>query len=207
MLPFALVPIAALPWLQGFFAPAASSETGTAEVLAELGEWGEPGSTDGSCIAAAYGGLSLEAEVASTPGPERVLASFSQGVVVLDHENHIVARAAGFDCEGSEDGLVALAVGNAGVGVPLVALAATSGGHNENITWLTLFRVANSGELQPVFIGEVERHTDDTTRTGVVTVIPGGLVYREPSGTSSIWIYDAELGRYVEALGEARPIT
>jgi hypothetical protein len=198
----ALAPVAALPWLQGFFAPEASTQTGTAEVLAELGEWGE---ADGSCIAASYGGLSLTADVSTVPGAERVLASFSQGVVVLDRENHIVARSPGFDCEGSEDDLVALAAGYGGISEPLVALAATSGGHNETMTWLTLYRVANSGELQPVFIGEVERHVDDTTRTGVVTLLPGGLVYRDPSGVSSIWAYDTELGRYVEALGVSRP--
>jgi hypothetical protein len=200
----ALAPVVALPWLQGFFAPEASTETGTAEVLAELGEWGE---SDGSCIAAAYGGLSLTADVSTVPGPERVLASFSQGIVVLDQEDHVVARAPGFDCVGSEDELVALAAGYGGIAEPLVALAATSGGHNETMTWLTLFRVANSGELQPVFIGEVERHVGDSTRTGVVTLLPGGLVYRAPSGGASLWAYDAELGRYVEALTSARPNT
>jgi hypothetical protein len=199
-----LAQLAALPWLQGFFAPEASTETGTADVLAELGEWGE---ADGSCIAAAYGGLSLTADVSIVPGTERVLASFTQGVVVLDHENHIVARAPGFDCEGSEDELVGLAAGPAGIAEPLVALAATSGGHNETMTWLTLYRVANSGELQPVFMGEVERHRGDTTRTGVVTMVPGGLVYRAPSGGSSLWVYDAELGRYVESLSPSRPNT
>jgi hypothetical protein len=201
---FALAPLAAIPWLQGFFAPAASTEAGTAEVLAELGEWGE---ADASCIASSYGGLSLTADVATLPGPERVLASFTQGVVVLDGEDHIVARAPGFDCEGSEDDLVALAVGDIGIGEPIVALAATAGGRNESMTWLTLYRVANSGELQPVFIGEVERHAGDTTRTGVVTVVPGGLVYRAPSGGSTIWSYDFELGRYVEALSASRPNT
>jgi hypothetical protein len=195
----ALAPVAALPWLQGFFAPEASTETGRAEVLAELGAWSE---ADGSCATESYGGLSLTADVSTVPGPERVLASFAQGIVVLDHENHIVALSPGFDCE---DDLVALAAGSGGIAEPLVVLAATSGGHNETMTWLTLYRVANSGELQPVFIGEVERHVDDTTRTGVVTLIPGGLVYRPPSGDSSIWAYDAELGRYVEALTTAHP--
>lgn len=198
----ALAPVAALPWLQGFFAPEASTETGTAEVLAELGEWGE---SDGSCVSDSYGGLSLTAEVSTVPGPERVLASFAHGIVVLDHEDHIVARTPGFDCEGSEDNLVALAAGDGGIAEPMVVLAATTGGHDETMTWLTLYRVANSGELQPVFIGEVERHVDDTTRTGVVTLLPGGLVYRPPAGPPSIWAYDAELGRYVEAVTEPRP--
>jgi hypothetical protein len=202
MLLLALAPVAALPWLQGFFAPTASTEAGNAEVIAELGEWGE---SDGSCIASAYGGLSLTADVAITPGVERVLASFSQGIVVHDNENHIVARAPGFDCTGSEDSLVALAAGHAGIAEPFVAMAATTGGHNESMTWLTLYRVANSGELQPVFIGEVERHTGDKTQTGVVTVIPGGLIYQPPSGGSSLWLYNDERGRFVEVFGEERP--
>ena len=192
---FALAPIAALPWLQGFFAPSASTEEGSHQVVAELGEWLAP---DESCVGASYGGLSLSVDLGAGEGEERVLASFTQGLVVLDHERHLIAQAPGFECEGSADELVAIASGDALVGTPIVALAATAGGRAESMTWLTLYRVAGSGELQPVFIGEVERHEDQVTRTGVVTIIPGGLVYRTPSGISSLWVWDPELGRYIE---------
>ena len=86
----------------------------------------------------------------------------------------------------------------------MIALAATSGGRRENVTWLTLYRVANDGVLQPIFVGEVERHEGETARTGVVTLIPGGLVYRDPSGSVGLWLYEAERGRYVE-LFTSRP--
>jgi hypothetical protein len=200
---FALASLAALPWLHGFFAPTASTEEGSHEVVAQLGEW-RP--ADEACIGSSYGGMSLTAELGAGEGEETILASFTQGVVVLDRERHLVAQVPGFECEGTADELVALAVGEAGVGVPLVALAATAGGRAENITWLTLYRLAGSGELQPVFIGEVERHEGEVSRTGVVTIIPGGLVYRAPSGDSSLWVWDAERRRYVEQLA-SRPVS
>lgn len=199
----ALAPLAALPWLQGFFAPSASTDEGSHEVVAELGEWR---AADDSCVGASYGGLSLTADLGAGEGDERVLASFTQGLVVLDSERHMIAQAPGFECEGSADELVALATGDAGIGQPIVALAATAGGRAESMTWLTLYRVAGSGELQPVFIGEVERHENDTTRTGIVTLVPGGLVYRAPTGDTSLWVWDAEQGRYISQL-TSRPVS
>lgn len=199
----AVASIAALPWLQGFFTPSAATDEGSHEVVAQLGEW-RP--ADESCIASAYGGLSLSADLGVGEGDERVLASFTQGVVVLDRDQHMVAQAPGFPCEGSADELVALAAGDALIGQPLVALAASAGGRTEGITWLTLYRIAGSGELQPVFIGEVERHEDQTTRTGLVTVIPGGLVYRDPQGSSSLWVWDPEQGRYAQQI-TSRPLS
>jgi hypothetical protein len=202
MHPALLAPLAALPWLQGFFAPQGVSEQGSRDVLAELAEYREPMD---DCVATAYGGLRLQADVTpDVDGDEQILASFTQGVFVFDRARHLLAQAPANECEGSSDELVALAAGDASIGTPVVALAATSGGRAESVTWLTLYRVANGGELQPIFIGEVERHAGDTTRTGVVTAIPGGLVYRDPAGSVGLWLYDSELGRYVE-LFTSRP--
>ena len=39
MHPILLVPVAALPWLQGFFAPRGETEQGSREVIAELAEY------------------------------------------------------------------------------------------------------------------------------------------------------------------------
>lgn len=197
MQPLFLLPLAALPWLQGFFAPSAVTERGAAGVVEELAEWRAPVE---DCVGSSYGGLELRADVSDARGEERILASYTQGVFVLDEDRHLLAQAQAFPCEGSRDELVALAAGDASIGTPVVALVATAGGRAESVTWLTLYRVANSGELQPIFIGEVERHEGNTTRTGVVTVIPGGLVYRDPRGGVGIWVYDAELGRYVEVI-------
>lgn len=196
-----LAQLAALPWLQGFFAPEGVTEQGSRDVLSELSEWRDPGE---DCVANEYGGLSLRANVSEAEGTEKILASYTQGVFVLDGDRHLLAQSQPTECEGSADGLVALAAGDGSVGVPLIALATTAGGHAENVTWLTLYRVANDGVLQPVFVGEVERHEGDTARTGVITLIPGGLVYRDTRGSIGMWLYDAELGRYVE-LFTSRP--
>jgi hypothetical protein len=202
MHPALLIPLAALPWLQGFFAPQGVTEQGSRDVLAELAEYRDP--VD-DCVASAYGGLTLRADVTpAVAGEEQILASYTQGVFVLDRDRHLLAQAPAIECEGSADELVALAAGEASIGTPVVALAATSGGRAESVTWLTLYRVANGGELQPIFIGEVERHAGDTTRTGIITLIPGGLVFRDTRGSVGLWLYDSELGRYVE-LFTSRP--
>ncbi|HEX5061925.1 MAG TPA: hypothetical protein VFV99_21300 [Kofleriaceae bacterium] len=195
MNPVLLVSFAALPWLQGFFAPTSETEQGSRDVLAELAEWHEP--VD-DCSASAYGGLEMRADVSASEGQERVLASYTQGVFVFDRDQHLLAQAPAFACAGSSDELVAMAAGDASIGTPVIALAATTGGRATNVTWLTLYRVAGSGELQPVFNGEVERHDGDTARTGVVTLIPGGLIYRDTRGSIGLWLYSTELGRYVE---------
>ena len=161
----------ALPWLQGFFL--ATTVSGNAN--------------------------RIEADLADAPGPESIEASYTEGIVVRDAEGHVLAHAPGFEPSGgSADDIDALAIGDAGLGAPVLALAATKGGHNESLTWLTLYRVANSGELQPIFTGEVEHHEGRSTTTGVVTVIPGGLIYQPPGGGSEIWLYDESLGRYVQ---------
>ena len=202
MHPILLAPLAALPWLQGFFAPQAATEQDSREVIAELSEYREPVE---DCVATTYGGLTLRADVTpAIEGDERIVASYTQGMFVFDRNRHLVAQAPPFECEGSADELISLAAGDASIGTPVVALAATSGGRAESVTWLTLYRVANSGELQPIFVGEVERHAGDSTRTGIITLVPGGLVYRDPRGSVGLWLYDSELGRYVE-LFTSRP--
>lgn len=161
----------ALPWLQGFFL--ATAVSGNAN--------------------------RVEADLADAPGLEVVEASYGAGIVVRDAEGHVLAHAPGFEPSGgSADDIDALAVGDAQIGTPVLALAATKGGHNESMTWLTLYRVANSGELQPIFTGVVEHHAGRTTKTGTITVLPGGLIYEPPQGEGSIWLYDESLGRYVQ---------
>jgi len=186
--------IASLPWLQGF-EPVAVTDQATRGVVDELAEW-QP--ADERCVANAYGGLELVANLAPSTGDERVLASFTQGVVVLDRDRHAIAHSPGFTCQGSADELVALAAGDAWIGTTLIAAAVTVGGKNESVTWLTLYRLGDDYELVPVFTGAVERHLGHTTRTGVVMMFPGGLVYRQPSGATSVWTYDHDRGRYVD---------
>lgn len=195
MNPLVLAPLAALPWLQGFFTPQGVTEQGSRDVLAELAEWRAPLE---DCVATAYGGLVLRADLDGAPGDEKILASYTQGVFVLGPDRHVLGQAPGLSCEGSADELVALAAGDVSIGTPVLALAATTGGRVENVTVLSLYRLADDGTLRPIFAGEVERHDGDTSRTGVVTLVPGGLIYRDPTGSVGIWLYDAQRGRYVE---------
>lgn len=142
MLLASLAPVAALPWLQGFFAPAPAP---------------------------------LDASVAQQLQQE----------VLAPHEN-----------------LVASAVGENATGDALIAAATTSGTRRDSSTLLTLYRVRDDGAFAVVFSAAVEEHIvfrqDATTRTGIVTLIPGGLIYRDPSGIASLWLYDESAGRYVE---------
>jgi hypothetical protein len=181
----ALAPVAALPWLQGFFAPAASSSIGSADC----------GREDASA-------MTIVADVVpATPGAEQIRASYSGGIRVIDRDHRELGRIAGLRCESNADALVAIAAGSVDDGVPLIAIAATS----STTTTLRLYRVGESGGLEPVFAAPVEDRVPDagrarpTTRTGVVTLVPGGLVYRAPAGTVSLWTYDHDARRYIES--------
>jgi hypothetical protein len=192
----------ALPWVHQFV-PAAETSEATPGVIARMAPW-RAADPEASCSATAYGGFAVTAEVtAEAPGPETVLASFTQGVLVLDAKAKLVASAMPLLCEGSADELVGLAVGDAHVGEPVIALAVTMGGHREAATWLVLYRVAD-GVVAPIFAGVVEDYTNDQRRAGDVTLLPGTLVYRAPSGLRTLWIYDTVQHRYVQ-LGLGTP--
>ena len=192
----------ALPWVHSFV-PAAETSEVTPGVISRMSPWR---AADPSCSAAAYGGFEVTAEVAAEPaGLETVLASFTQGVLVLDAQARLIASAMPLACEGSADELVGLAVGDAHVGEPVIALAVTIGGHREAKTWLVLYRVAVAdGVVAPIFAGIVEDYTNDQSRIGDVTLLPGALVYRAPSGARTLWTYDTAEHRYVQ-LGLGAP--
>ena len=168
----------------------------------ESGEWVHPVP---DCIGDAYGGIELSADVAPSAGTETVLASFSQGIVVLAADGHRIASSAGFDCMGSEDDLVAVEIVRMPLEAPVIAIAATEGGRRESTTWLELLAVDRSDHLQQLFAGEIERRDDTGIHTGDVTVIPGGLVYRHPTEGTSMWKYDPAAGRYVVWRSLAEP--
>jgi hypothetical protein len=181
-----LLALVALPWLQGFQVQAVADHP-SRKVGETLSEYR---ALDPDCVASAYGGLSLD-----TPSG-KVLASFSQGMFLFDKNHQLQGQVPGFQCAGSADELVSMAVGDAFLDSPVIALAATSGGRAESITWLGLYKVSKTGTLDPVFIGTVERHDDHQTHTGTVTIVPGGLIYHAPEGATSVWTYDGT--RYVQ---------
>jgi hypothetical protein len=187
----------ALPWLHNFV-PAAEASVATPGVVARMTPWR---AADRSCSAAAYGGLAITAEVSPAPGLETVLASFTQGVLVLDAGAALLALALPLGCQGSADELGAIAAGDARIGQPVIALAVTAGGHRRSATWLVLYRVAGAAVV-PLWSGIVEDHTEDRTRAGEVTLLPGALVYRAPSGVRTLWSYDPDEGRYVPVRAE-----
>jgi hypothetical protein len=179
-----LLALVAIPWLLGF-QPVAQTDAPTPAVAAEVSEWQRP---DDRCTATAYGGLAVDS------AQSRIVASYSQGVFVLGADRHLIARAPGFRCMGSADELVGLETGDAWIGTPIVALATTSGGHAASETVLSLYRV-DADALEPIFTGVVERNESHTTRSGTVTIVPGGLIYHAPDGPTSIWIFNGT--RYV----------
>lgn len=190
----------ALPWLHNF-AATAESAVATPGVVKRMARWRAP---DESCSAAAYGGLMITADVTGGRGREQVLASFTQGVLVLDAGGALVASANAPECQGTADNLEAIAAGDAHIDGPVIALAVTTGGHRASSTWLVLYRVIG-GVVEPVFSGAVEERISDQTRTGAVTLLPGALVYRTPAGTQTMWTYSAEQGRYTELPTAAVP--
>lgn len=122
---------------------------------------------------------------AHSPAFDAIVANQLQHQVLAHHEN-----------------LVASAVGETATGESLIAAATTSGTSPDSSTVLTLYRVRRDGAFAVVFSAAVEEHVrlrqEATTRTGIVTLIPGGLIYRDPSGVASLWLYDAAEARYVE---------
>jgi hypothetical protein len=180
-----------LPWLHGF-ASTANSESET------------PGVSDtlelllGAGNEAEYGGLQVTADVAPAAGVESVLASYRQGVVIVDGAGEVLARVPGFEPSGSADDLVALSVGDAEIGSPVIALAVNRGGHRESVTSVLLYRV-DHGRLEQLFEGEVEDHDGSETSAGEITFLPNGLVYRAPHARIlTVWTFDPQHGRYVE---------
>jgi hypothetical protein len=184
---------AALPWLHNF-AATAESRAPSAVVVERMAQWRTP---DASCSATAYGGLAIMADVAGGRGAEEVLASFTQGVLVLDANGKLMASATAPKCQGSADEIEAIAAGDAHIDGPVIAMAVTTGGHREAATWLVLYRVIG-GVVAPVFSGAVEEYVGDQTRIGAVTLLPGALLYLAPSGAETLWTYSAEQGRYTE---------
>ena len=172
-----------LPWLHGF-APTALADTPSAQIVDRMAHWQQP---DPDCPASAYGGLALAI------GDRTILASYTQGVVVLDREHRLVARLAPLTCAGSADAIDVLAVGDVGIGQPGIVMVVTTGGHRTSTTWLALLRV-HGDRLEPVFAEPVAQTTGPTTQFGDVTVMPGTLIYRAPDGMPAIWSYDRERG-------------
>lgn len=187
-------PTAVMPSLRGVAVVAVSGRP-SSDVIDRMGGGGPP---DPACVADAYGGVELVADVAPAPGDETVLVSFVRGVMVLGHDGHVIASTPGFACAGSQDELGAAEVVHTIDGDTLIAVVGTRGGKAESATWLKLLSVGASDQLQPRFDGMIERNDLTGTRAGHVTLIPGGLIYRSPTEGTSLWRLDRAAQRYIE---------
>ena len=178
-----------LPWLHGLDGVVSSTgEAGTAPAIDDLAL---------DCGVAASRTIELVADVAPTAGRETIVASYGGGLAVYDRERQLVAEAPGYRCEGSADELVAIAAGTA-FGDPLLAVAATSGGHQEAMTWVTLY--ATGRTLEPVFAGAVEARAGDRVERGAIYLLPGGLMMQQPAGTFRFWRLDPGARIYIPVL-------
>jgi hypothetical protein len=173
----------AVRWLPGLRATAVAEPAPGAAADDEL----DPGER---CQRGAGAVVTVTADVAAAPGAETIRASITGGVEVLDADGAALARLTAFACGGSLDAIDALAAGDAGIGVPVIAVVATIGGRAEATTWIALFEVEGH-RLHRVFTGAVAQRDGDAIERGAVAVDAGGLTYRAPrAGRAARWTFD-----------------
>jgi hypothetical protein len=181
----------AMPWLYGL-QPAAVTDTPTEAAARDA-------IAHGTGAEAGYGAVEVTANVDGAAEPEVVIASYGLGVVVVDRAHRVIARAPAFSPSGSADAVIALAVGDAFIGAPVIAVAVQSGGHRENTVTLVMYRIGEHGALDIVFAAPVVEQDGDEARTGSVVMLPSRLAYRAPgTGGPSVWSYDISTNRYRE---------
>jgi hypothetical protein len=173
---------ASLPWLVNLDdATIATSDERASTLPLEL----DP---ETACDPPAYGALTLTADVGPSLGVETIIGSYARGILVLAADGERVAVSAGFPCIGTADQLEGLAVGRAW-NERVVAIVVTTGGRREASTWLGLYRVGTRS-FESVFSGIVEHFEDGVVRSGQVTIVPGGLIHRDPSGDMMWWGFE-----------------
>lgn len=171
-----------LPWLANLDdATFASSDERASMLPLEL----DP---EASCGPAAYGALTLIADIGPPAGLETIVGSFARGVIVVGADGERIAASSSVPCYGTADALESMAVGRAW-NERVLALVVTSGGRRESSTWLGIYRVRDRG-FEKVFSGAVEHYDDGVVRTGRVTLVPGGLFHRDPNGDLTWWGFE-----------------
>src|SRR5579863_7525624 len=138
-------PSPSLPWVRGLSATA-SGDVETPAAADRLA------SVVGTSDKLGYGAIA----VATSSGT--ILASFTQGIAVVDANDRLVARAPGFDFEGSADDVVAVAAGDAQLDKPVIVVAIERGGHHESTTSIRVYQIGDRGQLDQVFAGVIEEH-------------------------------------------------
>ncbi|MEZ4367877.1 MAG: hypothetical protein R2939_16600 [Kofleriaceae bacterium] len=145
----------------------------------------------------AAGAHEVAADLVLPAGDEVALASLDAGVVVLDRDDAVIARAAPLPCGGSADDLIDVVVGDAGLDRPVIALRVVLGGHAETTQSVWLYRVGRGGELGPIFVGVTEEQVGDDARAGELSVEGAELRYRAPDEpVARRWWFDPAQERY-----------
>jgi hypothetical protein len=139
--------------------------------------------------------IAAESTRVRAPDGSVVIASAHGGLVLADDRGRVIARTGALPFEGSADDVVALAVGDAQLGAPVVLVAVQRGGHRISTVSLEAFRITGA-RLERVFAAPIELHDGNATATGAIAFDDGGLVYRAPSGRATTWRYDPVSGRY-----------
>lgn len=182
----------AMPWLHGL-SNAVVSEGPSATASRRLPDVSDLPS---GCGADAYRGVELTADVTPDPGPETIVASFANGVVIYDREEVVVASSPGYRCAGSSDAIDAIAAGHA-YGDRTIVLAGTSGGRMERDTWVGLFRLGAGDRVEPAFAAVVEQIRGDEVTRGDLRLLPHALLYRPPGGVPMLYMFDPVAGAYL----------
>jgi hypothetical protein len=155
---------------------------------------------DPRCTANASGGLAITGQVAGPAATTDVVLATFDRVIVVDAGGATIADAStGFPCVGSSDRLDTLAIGDARLDRPVIAIAATSGTETETTTRVALFQLDAERALIELFSGDVIAREGVDRWYGEVTISGATLVYRPPGDPASTWTFDRHLGRYVEA--------
>jgi hypothetical protein len=172
---------AALPWLHGL-TDVTSTDTAVPGEPAWLAD-------DSDCAADAQPPLRL------TVDDDVISATYTGGIRITTSEGVERAVSPGYPCTGSADALEVLAVGTI-FHEKAIVLAFTSGGRNEQSTWIGVYRVGFAGAIDPLFAGVVEQREDGIVRTGSVTFVPGALIYRPPGAHDTLWVFDPVVHTY-----------
>ena len=180
-------PPASLPWVSGFRASAVAEESAHLDPRAS------------TLVDPSDDPMAVQADVRGGGSAELVVASAHGGVRIVDARGRVVAQSDETPFEGSADDLIALAIGDAHLGSPVILAALQHGGHRSNVVSLDVFRV-NGGRLERVFEAPIETHDGAASAAGAVFFADGALVYRAPGAQDpTTWSFDPVLRRYVRA--------
>lgn len=185
-----------MPWLYGLSDPVASDRASD-ELGRRMAAWSDRDDYDPRCPPGSETAIELFGDIAPPAGREKIWVSLAHGIAVFDAGGQLVTETPGYPCNGTADELEAVAVGNA-FGAPTLAIAATSGGHRERTTWISLLRVGPDRALDTAFTGAVVERDGETVAQGAIVLLPNALLYRAPRAEKpTFWIFDPVARAYL----------